>query len=121
MNAPKSFKKNGFTYNLIKEKTPFTIYEQRNKEGVSLGFETIILRERRERNINGSIIRAGVWLPANEDFGRRAWSYQKRENAEKKYEELILKANEVRDTMDAKKGDETDETNCETIQRTREY
>lgn len=89
INAPEEFRKNGFTYRLKKKSLQVCIYGQFNSEKVSVGFETIILRLWPNPRPNSMVPVTGTRLPSNEDFGTWGWSYQKEENAIKKFHELL--------------------------------
>ena len=95
---PETFNKNGMTHKLLKRKGMIALYESSHEDEVR-GYE--VHKIRWKKSMKGKIKqRDGTFqeidvpdreiLASNEDFGTYGWSYQHKENAIKKYEELSL-------------------------------
>lgn len=76
--APTKFTAYGYDFTLIKFHKNIALYAQENTERV-VGYEVHKLKPQ------GALSR----LRGKSEFGYYAWSYEHRENAEKKYQELL--------------------------------
>ncbi len=101
---PENFKKNGYSFKLVKREKNCVIYEQFNEKG-SFGWVTQKVRlknasEHQIRAFDGSI--KTIYHPkreilaSNEEYGRHAWHYEQYENALKKMEKLTKPKKEGR-------------------------
>ena len=88
MRLDKVIRKNGFTYHLIDRSDRFAIYEQSDK-GKVFGYEVFKIKIQRERVFDGRFFPRKEKFPANEDFGKTAWSISDIERAFSKYHQLI--------------------------------
>jgi len=97
---PRQLRKNGFDYKLIKRENHKCIYSQGHDDSI-IGYEVfktkitlyrdamIRMKEKIGRgNSPESLKEFKEVFPGNEEFGRRAWSYNKLDNALKKYDSL---------------------------------
>ena len=55
-----------------------------------IGYEVWIVRS--DKKINKHPNKYGLKFPSNEDFGTHGWSYEKKDNAMKKYDEIRTRA-----------------------------
>ena len=89
MEAPATFRKNGFNYTLISLGQNACIYRQTYTEKPPVNyFEVWRIKEQKEFQIGGKTIPAHFWIPGNEDFGSTAWSYRDQQKALAKFAEL---------------------------------
>jgi len=93
---PAEFNKNGYHFRLVRGEGTVAIYEQ-SKAGNIFGYEVHKTRIKpsgtaKYRKSNGSLRVVNYpereVLASNEDFGKYGWSYEKLEDAIKKFEEL---------------------------------
>ena len=97
---PQNKTKNGYLYELVKRNHNVAMYSQKNKsnpEDTSTGYEVFKIVLSKPCAIQQkSGAKAGMWyhypttekFPGNEDFGKSAFAFNKKEFAEAKYEEL---------------------------------
>ena len=94
---PETFRKNRFSYKILKRSDTVAIYEQKNKEGVVVGYETHKVRSRvfspREfKQRDGSVKRyeggKAECLACDEEFGVLGWFFECYGNALDKFEEI---------------------------------
>lgn len=89
MEAPLTFRKNGFNYTLVSLGQKACIYKQTYTEIPPVSyFEVWKIKEQKEFKIAGKIIPARFWIPGNNDFGKTAWSYRDENKALAKFVEL---------------------------------
>jgi hypothetical protein len=94
---PKTKKKNGYTYKQLKRGKKAFIYAQHDPRNDRIvAFEVFELKIQKEKvaNYPGApevFYPSKERFPGNEDFGRWAWTYSRRESAESKFEELEKK------------------------------
>jgi hypothetical protein len=90
-----TFRKNGFTYELVMRDGDIAIYKQRLRPGVGcLAYETIRIRVKEEAEMFGKTVLRHEVGPSNESFGMDGWSYPTLARAKAKMAELM----ELRDT-----------------------
>ena len=82
-------RKNGFNYTQVVRTVRKAIYRQDVSPNV-VYFEVFLIRTRPERTVNGKLILAGESFPADEDFGKTAWSFRSYEKARDKFNSLDL-------------------------------
>ncbi len=87
---PLKLRKNGFNYNQVLRGLRSCLYRQRLIEKID-AYEVFKIRIRSARYIQGKFLQAKERFPADEDFGKFAWTYTNFENAKKKYDELEQK------------------------------
>jgi hypothetical protein len=100
---PTTKTKNGYIYSLVKRSSNAAVYEQKvEKEingtvGKTVGYEVfnVIVGKpyslvQKHGNKKGEVYNypAAEKFPGNEDFGKTAWSYSKKESAMEKFEEI---------------------------------
>jgi len=90
---PKTFKKNGLILTLAQRTAKLALYEARSPENKPRAWEVHKIRIMppvimKLGHIEKSLPEREV-LAGNEQFGKYAWSYQHRENADRKYAELL--------------------------------
>lgn len=93
---PEQFNKNGYSYRLVTRAETLALYEQFSDQG-TVGYEVHKVRLKTGRTCKYKGLGGQVKLvqrptqeilAGNEDFGRYGWSYQTKENAINKYNEL---------------------------------
>jgi hypothetical protein len=85
-----TYKKNGFTYELVTREGDIAIFQQRLRPGVGcLAYEVIIVQKDPDRTIAGAFIPAHERAPGNEEFGRKGWSMPTLQRARAKMAELV--------------------------------
>lgn len=104
---PETFRKNGMDYALISRNDKVAMYEQFSPEGISVGFEVILVRIQKAMDVvlNGVTIHyvEKEALPSNEMFGTKAWAFIHRDFAQEKYDEVtnsIVTVTECDDIID---------------------
>jgi hypothetical protein len=89
MEAPLTFRKNGFDYTLISLGQRSCIYEQTYTQIPPVSyFEVFRIKEQKEFKFNGKTFPAKFRVPGNEDFGNWAWVYRDKDKAIKHFNEL---------------------------------
>ncbi len=89
MEAPLTFRKNGFNYTQVSLGIKSAVYEQTYTQIPPVSyFEVFRIKEQKEFTINGITSPAKFRIPGNEDFGLWAWVYRDKEKAIKKFNEL---------------------------------
>ena len=84
MSIKKEFKKYGYTFKQIKREGAISIYKQINQKGEVSAYEVVILRKKREPFSQNRSLQ----YPQASEWGKYGWTYEKLENAQKKYEQL---------------------------------
>ena len=80
-------RKNNYTYTLVCRGQRSCIYAQHVTPKMTC-FEVFIIRVNKAKTINGKFIPEKERFPADEDFGKYAWSYCDYESALKKFNKL---------------------------------
>jgi hypothetical protein len=80
MEAPLTFRKNGFNYTLISLGHNACIYEQLYSKKVTY-FEVWIMKIRKGTEKFGKVYPDSFAIPGNEDFGNWAWTFRDKEKA----------------------------------------
>jgi hypothetical protein len=89
MEAPDTFRKNGFNYTLISLGQKACIYEQTYTQIPPVSyFEVFRIREQKAFTINGRDYPAKFQIPGNEDFGNWAWSFRDKDKAVAEFNRL---------------------------------
>jgi hypothetical protein len=87
-----TYRKNGFTYELITREGDIAIFQQRLRPGAGcLAYEVIIVQKDPDRTIAGAFIPAHERAPGNPDWGRYGWTYPTLVRAKAKMSELMGK------------------------------
>ena len=86
----------GYTHELIKREGKIAIYEQRSLDADYSRYEVIVIQKKKApkgAKIGESFTGFTHYekYPSSVEWGKFAWSYIKRENAEKKFNRLIRK------------------------------
>ena len=84
---PDELRYNGYKYTLYKRGEKAYIYTQHVGPGIKR-YEVFLIRIRPEEKIFGKLYPEREAFPANEDFGKTAWTYIKLENALKAFDEV---------------------------------
>lgn len=93
---PEKIKRKGFIYELEKRGEKSLIYRQIDDEdGDLVAYEVFRLKIDPPKVVFGISLNKREVFPANEDFGKWAWSYKLRERAEKKFQELENSKEEI--------------------------
>ena len=82
----KQFRKHGYTFTLIRIGIKHLLYRQ--EDGVSTAYEIHEIRFRSKHTICGKVVKPCIWLPADEDFGRYAWSFADYNRAMARFKQL---------------------------------
>ena len=97
---PKTKSKNGYAYTMVKRNAKAAMYSMTNEkypEDWSTGYEVFKVTVSNPCTIlQKSGTKKGMWyqypttekFPGNEDFGKNAWAFMKKETAEAKFKEL---------------------------------
>ena len=88
MKISKSFRKKRYNYELYKEIYPYAIFSQKRDSDIIIAYETVVLREHKERKIKEKILAYSLRFPSNEDWGRYGWTFSSIEMATNKFNEL---------------------------------
>ncbi len=96
LKLPEELKKNGFVYKLVKRENAKCIYSQSTPIIAYEVFKTKITNLEKSQQhfnkLNGTDIKAShefkEIFPGDEDFGKRAWTYQSLEKALERYNSL---------------------------------
>ena len=82
IEPPKTFRKNGYDYQLIARNAPknFALYAQNKNGGPMVAYEIHKLRLKPETEVNGTIFPPGPKLASNEEFGKYGWTYTSLQN-----------------------------------------
>jgi hypothetical protein len=90
MSLNERFKKNGFTYHLVKRNESCAIYTQK-KEGFSYEYFEVIKIQTVKKDVDTSFmtLKAGTeFYPSSNEWGSKGWTFKTLEQAEKKFDEL---------------------------------
>ena len=79
---PKTFRKNGYTYNQVTRGTKGIIWEQITKEGLKIGYEIWKLKIQPAYGFEVNHYPEMEKKPSNNDFGKWAWTVGTLERAE---------------------------------------
>lgn len=86
---PKEIRRKGFIYNLERRGEKSLIYSQTDVEdNYIVAYEVFRIRVDKPKVVFGIELGEREVFPANEDFGKWAWTYPTLERAEKAYREL---------------------------------
>lgn len=100
---PETFRRQGYDYKLLIRDGNVVIYEVKRPFGV-VGYDVMVVKIQRPsifkiKNEDGSITEINYEvkekLPNDEQFGKYGWSYNKYDNAVKKFEELKIKQKDL--------------------------
>lgn len=81
--------KNKFVYKQVKRNKDTAIYSQHDTEtSPVLSYEVFTIKKRPEVNIFGRYYPSQEVFPADNDFGRTAWSCRTLQRAEEKFKEI---------------------------------
>lgn len=83
----KTFKKGGFTYNMVLRSTVAAIFEQRDA-GKVIAFEVIRIKKMAPSMCFGKALPEREVYPGNEEWGSKGWTYHTLEAARVKYHAL---------------------------------
>lgn len=86
-----TFTKNGFDFNLVKRAGSVAIFAKRERgcpDEVPT-YETVVVRNRKEREAFGVTFEAGEFYPSNEEWGVFGWTYYDLAGAEAKLLSLL--------------------------------
>lgn len=89
-----TFTKLGWTFTQVRREGMVAIYTKRKPNWAPdcQDYEVIIVRNRRERLIDGRTIEAHEGYPSDEEWGTYGWSYTNLESAKRRMSELCEKA-----------------------------
>lgn len=86
---PEKIKRKGFIYELEKRGTKSLIYRQIDDEdNIIVAYEVFKIKVDKPKVVFGIQLNEREVFPANEDFGKWAWSCSGRERAEQKFQYL---------------------------------
>lgn len=86
---PEKIKRKGFVYELEKRGTKALIYRQIDDEdNIVVAYEVFKIKVDKPKVVFGIQLNEREVFPANEDFGKWAWSCSGRERAEQKFQHL---------------------------------
>jgi len=86
---PEKIKRKGFIYELEKRGTKSLIYRQIDDEdNIVVAYEVFKIKVDKPKVVFGIQLNEREVFPANEDFGKWAWSCSGRERAEQKFQYL---------------------------------
>jgi len=86
---PERIRRKGFFYDLEKRGTKALIYKQTDAEdGFVVAYEVFKIKVDQPKVVFGIQLNEREVFPANEDFGKWAWTLPSRERAEKKFQYL---------------------------------
>lgn len=97
---PETKKKNGYLYKMVTRSKNAAVYSQHNEkfpEDTSVGYEVFEIKVCKPYSLvqkhgkkKGEVYHypAAEKFPGNEDFGKSAWAFSKKESAMKKFEEI---------------------------------
>lgn len=86
---PEIIKRKDFTYELEKRGTKALIYRQISDEGGDLvAYEVFKIKVDSPKIVFGVSLNEREIFPANEDFGKWAWTFPTRERAEERFQHL---------------------------------
>lgn len=98
---PEIIRRKGFFYNLEKRGTKALIYKQTDAEdGYIAAYEVFKIKVDKPKVVFGIQLNEREIFPANEDFGKWAWSCPTLERAEKKFQFLENQMDEEQDEVD---------------------
>ena len=80
-------RKNGYSYTQVCRGQRSCVYAQ-NVTPMIIYYEVFLIRESKEKCINGKLIEARERFPRNEDFGITAWTYRSLNEAEVRFKKL---------------------------------
>lgn len=90
---PETFKKYGYDFELLKREGDIVLYSQSAKapggNKRTYGYEVHKVRVSKERLFGDTVLPECERLAGATEFGYYGWSFQKRENAEIKFKEMI--------------------------------
>jgi hypothetical protein len=89
----KTFSKDGFTFTQIKREGRVCIYEQVPDGGEFIAYEVIIIKYKKERQINGKVLPAQEAYPSDSDWGKLAWTLKTLEKAKERFSEKCQEFN----------------------------
>lgn len=87
---PVSFNKKGFEYNLVKREGDVAIYSQRWLKGETVRYETVKIGRHNGYSMGGSYIEPSETYPGSSLWGICGWTYCTVEEAENKFQKLVL-------------------------------
>lgn len=86
----KEFKKWRFDFVQFKREGDFAIY-QKSLNGGTPSFEVVEIQSHNGMEVFGNWVEPAEYLPNNEQWGKKGWTYLTLENAEKRFKELCGK------------------------------
>ena len=89
----KTFSKDGFKFTQLKREGRVCIYSQVPDGGEFRAFEVIIIKYRKERQINGKVLPAQEAYPSDSDWGKMGWTFISLEKAEQRFTEKCQEFN----------------------------
>lgn len=107
---PETIRRKGFFYNLEKRGTKALIYKQTDsEEGYVAAYEVFKIKVDQPKVVFGIQLNEREIFPANEDFGKWAWSCPNLERALKKFELLENETGEGEEIVEKSLEEEDDE------------
>lgn len=107
---PENIKRKGFFYELEKRGTKTLIYRQIDDEdNIIVGYEVFKIKVDKPKVVFGIQLNEREVFPANEDFGKWAWSCSSRERAERKFQYLESLVEEDQEEVSASSSEDEDD------------
>jgi hypothetical protein len=107
---PENIKRKGFFYELEKRGTKTLIYRQIDDEdNIIVGYEVFKIKVDKPKVVFGIQLNEREVFPANEDFGKWAWSCSTRERAEQKFQYLESLVEEDQEEVSASSSEDEDD------------
>ena len=102
---PEKIKRKGFTYELEKRGNKALMYRQIDDEdGILVAYEVFKIKVDPPKTVFGIPLNEREVFPANEDFGKWAWSCSTKDKAEKRFQDLENSLGET-EVKDSEEGD----------------
>jgi len=86
---PVEFTTKGLTYRQVKRVKFVAIYAVHNRNGRLYGYEVVVLKVVPAAVFRGLRIPARESYPHSEQFGKRGWYFQHREDAEARFSQIL--------------------------------
>ena len=106
---PEKIKRKGFIYELEKRGTKSLIYRQVDDEdNLIVAYEVFKIKVDKPKVVFGIQLNEREVFPANEDFGKWAWSCSRRERAEQKFQylESLVEGEDLEDVVSSEGEDD---------------